>query len=175
MRSSTFFMILFVFALLFVFLSCHNNTKSYSKNEYKDSITKDKENNVLDNTVNSELIPKSENPLVANQLIGTYEVSEIYCDRPRTVILSVYEDETATMRYKNSETIHYGTWYKYGHMKFARFFFSNKNILLPHLTFGIYNKELSHFVLMDGYMYYSSSAAKAKNPKDRIKLKRVSI
>lgn len=114
-------------------------------------------------------------------LVGTFEITEEGKGNVRTVVLTVNEDETATMRYKNSEYVHYGSWYKYNHMKYAKFHFveednfATSHSTIPHLCFDVINnRELSDFVLMDGYLYSSESAAKAKNPNERLKLKRVS-
>ncbi len=114
-------------------------------------------------------------------LVGTFEITEEGRGNVRTIVLTVNDDETATMRYKDSEFIHYGSWYKYNHMKYAKFHFveednfATSHSTIPHLCFDVVNnRELSNFVLMDGYLYSSSSAAEAKNPKERLKLKRVS-
>lgn len=113
--------------------------------------------------------------------VGTFEITEEGKGNVRTIVLTVNDDETATMKYKDSEFIHYGSWYKYNHMKYAKFHFVEEDNIatshstIPHLRFDvIYNRELSNFVLMDGYLYSSSSAAEAKNPKERLKYKRVS-
>lgn len=110
-------------------------------------------------------------------LVGTYEIDDGHLG---PIVLTVNDDETATLRYKNDDTIYYGSWYKYDHMKYAQFHFEGEQIYVnrpkavPQLYIGGTSKFLRDFVLFDGYLYTSSSAAKAKNPNERLEYKRVS-
>ena len=108
--------------------------------------------------------------------IGTFEIDDGHLG---PIVLTVNDDETATIKYKNGDTIYYGSWYKYDTMKYVQFHFEGEEIYvgrkaIPQLYIGGTSKFLGNFVLLDGYLYTSSSAAKAKNPNERLEYKKVS-
>lgn len=109
-------------------------------------------------------------------LVGTYEIDDGHLG---PIVLTVNDDKTATIRYKNDDIIYYGDWYKYEHMEYAQFHFEGEQIYVnrpkavPQLYIGGTSKFLRNFALKDGYLYTSSSAAKAKNPNERIEYKRM--
>ena len=108
-------------------------------------------------------------------LVGTFEINDGHLG---PIVLKVNDDETATIRYKDSETIYYGSWYKSD--KYVNFHFDGEQIYInrpkavPQLYIGGTSKFLRDFVLFDGYLYTSPSAANAKNPNERLEYKRVS-
>ncbi len=108
-------------------------------------------------------------------LVGTFEINDGHLG---PIVLKVNDDETATIRYKDSETIYYGSWYKSD--KYVNFHFDGEQIYInrpksvPQLYIGGTSKFLGDFVLFDGYLYTSPSAANAKNPNERLEYKRVS-
>lgn len=108
-------------------------------------------------------------------LVGTFEINDGHLG---PIVLKVNDDETATIRYKDSETIYYGSWYKSD--KYVMFHFDGEQIYInrpkavPQLYIGGTSKFLGDFVLFDGYLYTSPSAANAKNPNERLEYKRVS-
>ena len=110
-------------------------------------------------------------------LVGTFEIDDGHLG---PIVLTVNDDGTATIKYKDSETIYYGSWYKYDNMEYAQFHFDGEQIYInrpkavPQLYIGGTSVFLRDFVLLDGYLYASSNAAKAKNPNGRLKFKRVS-
>ena len=189
------FFIVFIIMLFIgvIIMSCNpnNSSQNHSSAVDIDSLVnakveerlKEKENFDSNKNINQESEINQESGInqVENSIVGTFEITEEGRGNVRTIVLTVNDDETATMRYKDSEFIHYGSWYKYNHMKYAKFHFveednfATSHSTIPHLCFDVVNnRELSNFVLMDGYLYSSSSAADAKNPKERLKLKRVS-
>lgn len=110
-------------------------------------------------------------------LVGTYQIDDGHLG---PIILTVNEDETATMRYKGDDVIWYGSWYKNNNMECANFHFDGEEIyvgrpnVVPQLYIGGTSKFLRDFVLVDGYLYTSFSAARAKNPNERLKFQKVS-
>ena len=109
--------------------------------------------------------------------VGTYQIDDGHLG---PIILTVNEDETATMRYKGDDVIWYGSWYKNNNMECANFHFDGEEIyvgrpnVVPQLYIGGTSKFLRDFVLVDGYLYTSFSAARAKNPNERLKFQKVS-
>ena len=108
-------------------------------------------------------------------LVGTFEINDGHLG---PIVLKVNDDETATIRYKDSETIYYGSWYKSD--KYVNFHFDGEQIYInrpkavPQLYIGGTSKFLGDFVLFEGYLYTSPSAANAKNPNERLEYKKVS-
>lgn len=108
-------------------------------------------------------------------LVGTFEINDGHLG---PIVLKVNDDETATIKYKDWETIYYGSWYKSD--KYVIFHFDGEQIYInrpkavPQLYIGGTSKFLRDFVLFDGYLYTSPSAANAKNPNERLEYKRVS-
>lgn len=115
-----------------------------------------------------------------NSIVGTYEIIEDRKYRPRRYVLIVNDDGTASMSYKYGnnneyEMLEYGSWYKYNHMKYAQFKFAESML---EFVFGKGTLDesiirLRHFVIMDGYLYSDGSAADAKHPNRRVKIKRI--
>lgn len=101
--------------------------------------------------------------------VGTWEFTD-NADNVWEVILN--SDETCTMGIKGNEGVAYGSWEKLNFMNYT-----------PDLTFpdekpvvcfpdyemkGIYSPHI-----IDGYIYKDWQAAKAKNPKKRLPIKKV--
>lgn len=99
-------------------------------------------------------------------------------------ILTVKNDETATIKTKGSDHPAYASWYKYDNMKYAKFRCSEKG---PMIAFpgseiymhdngyaGVIGAEACGYFCIDGkYIYYDSTAADAKNPEFRLPLKKI--
>ena len=173
------FLMMFIFGAFFTSCSSNNDSQSNAQEVNIDSLVNAKVEERLNENANSDLNQDIESNQDENTLVGTYEITED-SNSPKTIILTVNADETATMRYKDSEHIHYGSWYKYSHMKYAKFHFVEESnwatnlSTIPSLYFRAASKDLDNFVIMDGYLYSSSNAADAKNPNERLKLKRIS-
>lgn len=96
---------------------------------------------------------------------GTYEFS----DNINTWVLVVNGDETAYIynKAKGDGVKAYGSWYKYDHMKYAAFSFSDK---APRVFFPSGEETLRYPRINNEWIYYNSSAADAKNPEKRLPL-----
>lgn len=99
---------------------------------------------------------------------GTYEFS----DNINTWVLVVNGDETAYIynKAKGNGVKAYGSWYKYDHMKYAAFSFSDK---APRVFFPSGDETLRSPRINNEWIYYNSSAADAKNPEKRLPLKKI--
>lgn len=97
-------------------------------------------------------------------------------------ILTVNNDETATIKTKEGTACAYASWYKYDHMKHAQFRCSDKEPMIAFPGSEIYIKDnglyapdgCAYFCIDGKYIYYNSTAADAKNPEMRLPLSRVS-
>lgn len=110
----------------------------------------------------------------SQSVVGTYEFS----DNINTWVLVVEKDDdcddegTAYIynKSKGEGVKCYGSWYKYSHMKFADLSFSEK---APIVFFPSQEKTLYNPYISSEWIYYNSSAADAKNPNLRLKLKKI--
>lgn len=170
-----------------IIMSCNpnNSSQNHSSAVDIDSLVnakveerlKEKENFDSNKNINQESEINQESGInqVENSIVGTFEINDGHLG---PIVLKVNDDETATIRYKDSETIYYGSWYKSD--KYVNFHFDGEQIYInrpkavPQLYIGGTSKFLRDFVLFDGYLYTSPSAANAKNPNERLEYKRVS-
>ena len=108
-------------------------------------------------------------------IVGTYEITD---NRNTTWVLVVESDEdesdegNAYMydKSKGQNIIYYGSWYKYSHMKYARFSFSDG---APGVFFPSDGMRTRYPCIDSKWFYYNSSAADAKNPELRLPIKKI--
>lgn len=110
--------------------------------------------------------------------IGTFE----FTDRQgHEWVLTVKEDKTATIKVKTGTSPAYASWYKYDNMAYASFRCSER---APMIVFpgselymnsnGVFGAEACGYFCIDGhYIYSNSRAADAKNPDQRLPLKKI--
>ncbi len=110
--------------------------------------------------------------------LGTFEFTD---KQGHEWVLTVNNDETATIKTKEGTLAAYASWYRYEHMKHAQFRCSDR---APMICFpgselyihdnGFIGAESCGSFCIDGkYIYYNSSAADAKNPDLRLPLKKI--
>lgn len=166
-----------------VVASCGGNSNSSEADriaQLEDSIRKIQSDKIVDGNNESKVESYSDDDSFSSSsqsksvdsfggdVEGTYEFS----DNINTWVLVVNGDETAYIynKAKGDGVKAYGSWYKYDHMKYAAFSFSDK---APRVFFPSGEETLRYPRINNEWIYYNSSAADAKNPEKRLPLKKI--
>lgn len=138
--------------------------------ELEAEIAELKSSNITTSTTNEETNYVSSTSSTISQngqsIVGTYELTDAL---NRQWLLSLKDDETVELSIKGTDTSFYGSWSAREEGTWLEFGYKENPIVFPNGNKGF----IGHGLITNGYLYSSLSEGKAKNPKQRLSIRKI--